>query len=364
MNRFLIGTLLTLGVLAGATLVTSTSLGTAAIATKEPKRPQYFRRMKKEVPRIVIIGNSVPDSSIDEDVVNEMLQIPTMKLANAGTASAAWYLLFKNLVTQVRRKPEVVVFCFREVYLTEPTYRTGGKNYRRNLDSLSLLEEPVLERLAYAADLNPLEHYLSTEWPLYKHRVALRDSTETMVTEKVAARLLGLEKKKIDKTMDRVFADRHMDQELLNVAQAEAEVGLSLDDHFDFDRQLDKSFLPHIVRMAEESGIRLIMVRLRTRRDADVDAGTAEPEEYGDVLLPSYLAKFEAYLEQHDIPLVDFSADKRITPEFYSSDDHFNWEVGRAAFTPMFVDSLRPHLDAMGVVVKKGRTKVNPEKKQ
>ncbi len=96
-----------------------------------------------------------------------------------------------------------------------------------------------------------------------------------------------------------------------------------------FERQLNRSFLPEMIRLAKERGIRLIMVRQKTLR---VSASLSEPPA-----LPLYNHDLQPYLAQNDIPLVDFSSDVRLKASYFKDS-----VTGQAAFTQMAVEALEP----------------------
>jgi lysophospholipase L1-like esterase len=100
-----------------------------------------------------------------------------------------------------------------------------------------------------------------------------------------------------------------------------------------FERQLNRSFLPEMIRLAKERGLRLIMVRQKTLR---FSASLSEPPA-----LPLYNHDLHTYLAQNDIPLVDFSSDVRLKANYLKDSVHMN-TTGQAAFTQMAVEALEP----------------------
>jgi lysophospholipase L1-like esterase len=103
----------------------------------------------------------------------------------------------------------------------------------------------------------------------------------------------------------------------------------------DFELQLPRSFLPEIVRLCKENGIQLILVRMKTLNFPVVET---EPRA-----LSEYISDLRAYLDQNDVVLLDFSHDVRLTSAHFLDAVHMNAE-GRAVFTPMLADALRPYL--------------------
>lgn len=292
---------------------------------------EYRDWLHKTKAEVVLIGNSMLNAGIDSGTLTHLLQRPCIKLAKGGSASAAWYLTFKNVVVPAKPKPMVAVIFFRDIFLTHPTFRVRGR-YRSYIEDLSVGEEPKVQELAFEA--NRLERFLGRTIPAYDRRRNLVDRLDRAIKNDLVAGMLGLRDGAVNAAIGRVFDDKNMLPEIAtreqNTAEATEDSELN-----DFHRNLPSSFLPHIVTLAEQAGIKLILVRIRRRSHA---MGTPDKEA-----LKAYIRDLRAYLGEHRIPLLDFSREGRIELRHFARGDHLD-KSGRRLFTQLLAQDLRPLL--------------------
>ncbi len=99
----------------------------------------------------------------------------------------------------------------------------------------------------------------------------------------------------------------------------------------DFNYQVNRSFLPEMIRLAQENNIQLIFVHART-----LTYPSAEAEPKG---MSEYKRDLAAYLKANDIPLLDFSYDPRLPPEYFEDPLHMN-ATGQAAFSQILAEAF------------------------
>jgi hypothetical protein len=247
----------------------------------------------------------------------------------------------KNVLATAPKRPAVVVLGFRSVFLTEPDYRTQGR-YRRRIDYFATQDEPLLDELAYFRTLGPAELFAMRHWSVWQQREELRTATETWFKDELAARVVGLEPAVLRGAVERVFADENKRAEAVNAAQQQAEIIVERP-HFDFPAQLERSFLPEIVRIAREAGIKLVLVRLPTRTTAENDPQSL-PAWHRD-WMPGYEADLFAWLAEQGVGALDFEGDPRIPVDWFARGDHLGEEPGQAEFTKILAAALEPYLD-------------------
>ncbi len=309
------------------------------LVTEEPVshkfRGQYRRAMARKEPQLVLLGNSMLRASTDPAAVSRITGKSVLKLAHGGSASAGWYLMLKNTILNAKKKPEYVVLFFRDYFLTYPRYRVRGR-YRDPLDDLSDGPEPLLAKLAFKKDF--LTSY--TEWlfPLFRHRKQLKKHVSTLV-KTVSGELGGSGVKKTpdeqaSEALNYVFSDDKMDDEIATKQQLDAE---SVDGNSrTFSEVVDSSFLPHIIEMTKEHGVRLILVRVKRR-------SVAENKPESDELL-AYIKALKSYLDANEIPLIDFTYESQITVDQFGQGDHLGRERGKPVFSRLLGEKLLPYL--------------------
>ncbi|MEM7518035.1 MAG: hypothetical protein AAF368_14075, partial [Planctomycetota bacterium] len=300
----------------------------------------------EDLPRLVFMGNSVMESCVDAEQFSELSGVPSLKVTPGGAASALWYLILKNVIAASPHRPELLVLGFRDTFLTEPEFRAIGR-YKPAVDAYAGESEPVLDRLAYFPGSSEQEMNLRRNWSLLQRRGDLRLAAEDAAKFGLPSLLLGSERDATAAAVDQVFGADRQDSEQVSRAQlAAAAATRSSPARFDFDARLPDSFLPYFLDEAEAAGIRVVLVRLKNRRDAKtMEGGT--PPRWATERLPSYIASLAEYLKERGVPLFDLSTDPRITLELYARGDHLDEAIGRPVFTRVLAETLRDELDRL-----------------
>ena len=136
--------------------------------------------------------------------------------------------------------------------------------------------------------------------------------------------------------MDRAFGSQNFDPDQFNRAINLAENYLYTDENLDFDRQIERSFLPEIIRLCREKDIKLILVRTKTLR---FSREAPEP-----ATLAEYMNDLSAYAQRNEVPLIDLAHSDRLPRNLFIDINHLNAE-GRKIFTEMLVEAIRPMLN-------------------
>ena len=131
-------------------------------------------------PQIVLLGDSMVEENVDTPVLSQKLGRSVYTISYPGSATALWYLAIKNNIIVSPNKPPVLVIMFRDTVLTAPAYRADGK-FTSAIDTLAGANEPLLTRLAYVNNMNPLEKFAKQHFPLYEFGFQVRDRVEFFV---------------------------------------------------------------------------------------------------------------------------------------------------------------------------------------
>ena len=285
-------------------------------------------------PQTVLLGNSMVGEGVDEQLFAALVPGQAYKLGLNGAASAAWYLIVKNVICAAEHPPRRVVLFFRDTFLTYPDYRVDGK-YWTKVERYAGPDEELLDRLAYL-DGMPWLSYQAARWlPLYGEREKLRDEIVGTAKFGLPQHLMGRDSTAVEQAIARTFADSNLNQELLTAVQLEAEDLDPVQDHFDFATRCEKSFLPAIVDLLAAHEIELVMVRLKRR-------GNLQPAAAGNdesVALAAYTRDLAAYLSERGVAWLDYTQEPSLTAEHFGEGDHLN-EEGREVFTRLVAADL------------------------
>ncbi len=265
-------------------------------------RKNYLEAIDAARPDIVFLGDSTLGYGVDTDLLSRSLQKKIYKLRINGSASAMWYLVLKNNLAEAEFKPKYLIIIMRDTILTAPGYRVQGA-YQVQLDEFASRHENLLTQRAYLDLMNPLEYELEKYVPLYGARVEIRRAVDGAIRYFLPA-LAGCDRNCTDTAMFETFGASDLEPGQLRNAVAVAENYLYTPDQLNFPAQMEKSFLPEIIRITQENHIRLIIVRLKT-----YSSGMTDIES---LALKSYARDLGAYLAKNNVPFLDFGTDPRL----------------------------------------------------
>ncbi len=286
--------------------------------------------LEKTRPEVVLIGNSMLGEALDQDLFSAQSGMKTAKVWFPGSGSAWWYLVVKNIVSELKEKPKYVGIIFRDNYLTLPQHKVLGK-HKRAVDLFAGRDEQLLDELAYYRSTSYPRLWAQRYIPLFNQREVLKEKVDDML-KSFAAQLVGVaDSKKLDTLIAHVFDDKKMNQQMLNQRQL---VDERAQDAYRSDMRFkpEQSFLPYIIDLAEKQGVSLFFVRVKRVRDLEPGRQSAE--------LLRYISKLEKYLNTHSIPLIDFTREDQLTREHFALGDHLNRHDGRRLFTNILARQL------------------------
>jgi len=291
-----------------------------------------LRPLKAE---IALLGNSMLGRGIDNDLFRNLIRNKAILIGPGGAASAWYFLVVKNILSRQDIKPKVIVLFFRDYDLTLPTYRVND-NFKYRIDLLCTINEAVLDKKAYLANYSKIELGLLKYWPLYQRRKDFKAFMDSTIKAKTAKSVFGYSKIQSDQAIDKVFADAKMVQSILTKFQNNYEEELLVKPQ-NFNEILNTTFLPNMVQICQNTGIQLVLLRVKKRNYLD-------PKYKENEALTKYFEDMKVYLKQHEIPLIDFSHDTRLNESHYADGDHLNTTTGIKKFTFMVAEALQPHL--------------------
>jgi len=295
-------------------------------------RTNFRLVLKDQTPDIVIIGDSYLETGIDRDYLSKLTDKKITKIAIPGSASALWYLLLKNNIVSANHKPTYVIILFRGTMLTTPEFRTTG-TYLTKIDEFANADDKLLLELAYISQMSNLERIVDQYLPLYEYRHLERLLIDRKLKYPLPKYLFGSKTQEVDEALNNVFGNP--DIAMLNEIINDAEAYLYQPEKMDFNSQLRQSFLPEIIRLCQNNGIQLVLVRTKV-----VEFPTEEQQPDG---LEEYTKSLERYLASNNVMFIDLAFNPRISTNFFYDNLHMN-EKGRFAFTEIFAEEINSQL--------------------
>ncbi len=293
-------------------------------------RKNYIDVLVEQEPEIVLIGDSTLVLGVDADVLAQQTGKSVYSIGIPGSASALWYLLIKNNIAESSYKPKYVLVVFRDTILTAPGYRVHG-SYFELVDEYARRNEPLFTQNSFVNLMNPFEIAAEKYLPLYVSRTEMRNNIDAQIRYFSPA-LFGCDRNCTDYSMGDIFSGADLEPKALVDAVAAAESYLYTSDQMDFFSQIDRSYLPEMIRIAKENNIQIVFVRIKVE--------SAEPRTANSPAMINYLVSLTNYLANESVPLLDFGSDPRLTHDLFRDSIHLN-EQGKVVFTEMLADELK-----------------------
>ncbi len=287
-----------------------------------------LRRLTKERPEIVFIGDSMLESRLDASLLSQLSGRRVSIIEDDGSASGKWFLFVKNYVAALPEKPQRVILFFRDRYLTEPGFRLGGR-YLSRLYLAMRTDEPVVDYFLDRPDPGIrgwFDRAIISAYPVTR----LHDPAADNLRDRAAGITLRLTGSDVDfdDQLDRTFDRRNLRPDVpsdLGSEDLEADA---------FDPDPKASFLPHIVESAATAGVDLYFFRVQRRPNAATIANANEPT------LLQYVANLRDWLTAQGVGFIDETGDPRITLDLYGDGDHIALE-DRKRYTRLFYETHR-----------------------
>ena len=292
-------------------------------------RKTYIDILDENKTDIVLIGDSTLRLATDPDLLAELTEKRVENIDFPGSASAFWYLVIKNNLVLAEHRPEAIVIVFRDTMLTAPGYRVHGA-YFAKLAEFAAPEEPVLLEKAYLNQMGMVAKWSEKYFPLYSAREDIQKEIDSQIRYTLP-KWLNCDQFCTDRSMYAIFTASDLEPGQLRTAIATAEGYLYTPSQLNFKRQVDKSFLPDMIRLTKERGIPLIAVRLKTQ---SIGAGNLETSE-----IRQYVGELSDYLNAQGVIFLDYGQDPRLDSEHFRDSIHLN-PKGEELFTQILAEDL------------------------
>jgi hypothetical protein len=319
--------------------------------------PGHRQKLAKIEPEYVFIGSSMLVSRMDIDHFNTIIDGQTgYMLADVGALSSLWYLWMKNSLIASGVKPKAVFIFFRHTAITNPADNSSSVFIMEKIQKNSLDSEPVYDQvMGYHKDffdlmsewllkLYPIQDFWHKgvnwivdsagflfglpEYASYKYRAIFHP--EQISGKQRRAMMAARENLKYRMTHE-VFTVKNQRDQKNRISQS-----FTGESQLNFKERLPLSFLPHIVRLGKEAGLKLVFVRIRSRPNRDNSISTS-------LLLDRYIADLSQYAEKNGIAFHDFTQDPNLIFSMYNDGAHIAPNYMKF-WTDNFVARLGEHL--------------------
>jgi hypothetical protein len=247
-----------------------------------------------------------------------------------GSSAPYWYLVLKNYVAAADTKTQGVFIFFRDHILTRPLFQLHGQSKER-VDRVSHEKETTFSRIV--ANTVTFKGHLKT---LLKRMYPAADSTSKNrhILSSIAWKLSIYRKKRTLEKFLKILNLRFGWYFIRNDRKKQKSTPTYNERYLDFRQCLNRSFLPHMIRVAKENDIRLVFIRIQRR-----------PFKKGEPPLQSkklknYISDLRNYILENNMGFHDFTGDPEIRLSMYGSGDHIA-DKYRPKYTRIFYARLK-----------------------
>jgi hypothetical protein len=295
---------------------------------RQPFEPTPIAELAGMNPAYVIIGDSMAGTRIDPKRLSELTGRPIAPLLQAGSGPAWWYLVLKNWVIAAGIHPRVVFIFFRDTNLTNVMFRLDDR-YRWMIDSVAGEREDELNAAIAAATAGSWHRAQATVADIYGAE-RMREWAEPAITGWIGRVIVPGRRQRAElvTNMNGRFSLEHLAP--IDAADLQA----AEDREADFERDVDRSVLPLMIRDARAAGLTLCFVRVQRR-----PAGGRPPHQ--SPALARYIQDLRGYVESHGALWRDDTGDPALTIDMYEDGDHLD-RSARTRYTEVFFERLRP----------------------
>jgi|WetSurMetagenome_2_1015567.scaffolds.fasta_scaffold16645_3 hypothetical protein len=272
----------------------------------------------------VLIGDSMAGSRVDPtDLANLLDPRGVAPIYYAATGSAFWYLAIKNWIVPSQTHPRLIIIFFRDENLTDPMFRVTGM-YRGQLDRVARDHEGVLNDILAAHTQGAWFRVHAFADRLFQVERARRWVEPMLVSAPLDVAARGKARRSL---LDRMNTELFKLDALRQMAPADMAQGDA--STYDFRRNVNRSVLPEMLKIARRAGIKLAFVRVQRRPE-----GGKPPAQSSE--LQQYVRDLKSYLEQNGALFHDDWGDADQPLSIYADGDHVSSEF-RRQYTENFV---------------------------
>ncbi len=288
--------------------------------------PKTIAELRAANPDYVAIGNSMLYTRLGKTPakMNELTGKKFFFIIRNGSSSAAWYLTLKNIVAASGVKPKLVFFFVRDNDLTSPFFRTAG-TYATYLNSLRGPQEPVLDEMLQITQtkqglVGTVAHRLHGSGGLCSFPAWDEKLPRQMIDLAMDIGGGGVSKTVLRSALSSRFALEHLRGDLgADLPAPGSGDGYAPDSYNDlqgnYQKAEENSFLPAMMQVAAEHGIKLFFFRIKRQPD-ERGVATDTPE------LRAYAQHLQHWIEERGGLFFDESYDPAITKDYYQDGDH------------------------------------------
>jgi hypothetical protein len=291
--------------------------------------PTAIDAINRDAPEFVFLGNSLLETRIDPEYLSTLLAgRKAVSLAVPSTESAAWYLQLKNVVAASDAPVRTVFIFFHKDMITRPLEGLDGRN-RDVIAGLLSADDADYSRVI---EQNRSVHdwmlaALAGAYPLQNLNGAALDRMSEL-----AAFALPSSREQLSNLAEDTFAAHNQREPGIELRPAEPVRPL--------DSSISSSFLPLMLDIARERGIKLVFVRVQER--PNVDGSVRET-----LAMREYSRELADYLDAAGAGYVDFTGNASLDRAMYYDSFHIRQRY-LTDYTDLFYREMSAYFEDAG----------------
>ncbi len=316
-------------------------------------------------PDIVLLGNSITRTAFDEQLIQARLESAGIhqklfKYHESATGPPIWYLALKNVILAGPHRPRVLILAARSYMFTDTTYGMSGNYLKQYLPLYEGTQDPLVARKTFSSrqEAFSYDRLLYEHSNLYYNRDVYQRAVRRLflnltcdagdfvsaITGATAAehRLSTLrasfdEKEGLAGALRRAYNNPSTQVAYFDVPKEDQgtadtqrkRAGLT------GDALINSSYLPDILALCRQNGVRLIIVRNYPYAPSESTRSTSDAEWQ---VVRDYLARTAP-----DVATIDMGQCAGITVNDFYAGQHYT-EAGQAILSEYLAQQLIPLL--------------------
>ena len=270
-----------------------------------------IEKLEQQNPSLIFLGNSILDTRIDPITVSEITGIRTQSLAINGSAPGIWYLQLKNIIGKTSIKSPIVYIFFYDNLITQPISTTGRSD--KNLIEPMLIY-PDKRFFSISRDTSWKGHLTLIIYPIIKRREEIKTYLNQFAS---------------------LFSSINSESVQFKInSSGRRQILLkpSTRKYNPFYEEIEKSFLPAIIQIANEKQIDLVLVK--TKKNPSI----SEKIEIQN-LQKSYAKNLSSYLKSNGVHFIDMAEVNWIDAAMFYDSAHIRSRY-KIHYTELFIENF------------------------
>ena len=298
-------------------------------------RGDYQAGIEQNKPQVLLMGNSVLIDGMDDALFSKMTGMKSMTYLVEGGATAQYYLMIKNVVLKSAYRAEYLLLFFLDNTLTSPGLWTTGTTFVNRIDEVAGENETTLLDKAYLRMQHPVDVFVNGNIPAFGERQTIKSKINNHLKYTLPGLLDDCNPFCVDRGIESIFNFGNINR--FPITPLAMDLHQWTGQEWDFNALVGDSFLPDMIEMTRQNGIKFILIREKNARAMTYEDETDDMRQY--------FAQLAAYLQKEKVPYIDLSHAPELTRDMFHDMMHVR-PVAKSVYTRLAAEGFLKVLES------------------